>query len=58
MEAIESLKELKPTAGSAYSLGWRRMFKYFLYAFLVIIFLGIINAPAGWTSPGVCPPGA
>lgn len=49
METIEKLDELRPTAGSAYSLGWRRMFKYFLYAFLVIVFLGIVSAPVGWT---------
>lgn len=49
METIETLNDLKPTAGAAYSLGWRRMFKYFLYAFLVIVFLGITTAPVGWT---------
>ena len=49
METIESLQNLRSTAGSAYSLGWRRMFKYFLYAFLVIVFLGMINIPVGWT---------
>ena len=49
METIESIHNLKPTAGSAYSLGWRQMFKYFLYAFLVIVFLGVIQTPVGWT---------
>jgi uncharacterized membrane protein len=49
METKESLQNLKPTAGEAYSLGWRQMFKYFLYAFLVIVVLGIIQAPVGWT---------
>jgi len=49
MEKIETLKDFKPTAGQSYSVGWRRMFKYFLYAFLAIVFLGIINAPVGWT---------
>jgi len=49
MEKIESLKDFRPTAGQSYSVGWRRMFKYFLYAFLAIVFLGIINAPVGWT---------
>ena len=49
METIEKLEELRPTAGSSYSLGWRRMFEYFLYAFLVIVFMGIISAPVGWT---------
>ncbi|MDA3954057.1 MAG: hypothetical protein PF485_10435 [Bacteroidales bacterium] len=49
METIESLHDLRSTAGSAYSLGWKKMFKYFLYAFLVIVFLGIISAPVGWT---------
>ncbi len=49
METEENIKELRPTAGSAYSLAWRRMFKYFLYAFLVIVFLGIISAPVSWT---------
>lgn len=49
METQESLDKLRATAGSAYSLGWRQMFKYFLYAFLTIVFLGIINMPVGWT---------
>jgi len=48
MEKMESLHELKSTAGSAYSLGWRQMFKYFLYAFLVIVFLGVVQSPVGW----------
>jgi uncharacterized membrane protein len=49
MEKLEKLEELRPTAGESFSVGWRRMFEYFLYAFLVIVFLGIINAPVGWT---------
>ena len=49
METNEKLNELRSTAGSAYGLGWRRMFEYFLYAFLVIVFLGVINIPVGWT---------
>ena len=49
METIELLHDLRSTAGSAYSLGWKRMFKYFLYAFLVIVFLGVISTPVGWT---------
>jgi len=49
METTESIQNLKPTAGEAYSLGWRQMFKYFLYAFLVIVVLGVIQTPVGWT---------
>lgn len=49
MEKIENLENLQPTAGESYSLGWRRMFEYFLYAFLVVAFIGIINTPVGWT---------
>ena len=51
METIEtqSLENTKPTAGNAYIKGWYSMFKYFLYAFLVIVFLGMINLPVGWT---------
>ncbi|PLX11257.1 MAG: hypothetical protein C0597_15370 [Marinilabiliales bacterium] len=49
METTEKIEELRPTAGESYSLGWRRMFEYFLYAFLVIVFLGVISAPVGWT---------
>ena len=49
METTESIHNLKPTAGEAYSLGWRQMFNYFLYAFLVIVVLGVIQIPNGWT---------
>jgi len=50
MEKIEQLEKLHPTAGESYSLGWKRMFEYFLYAFLVVVFIGIINTPVAWTN--------
>lgn len=49
MNTIENLENLRPTAGESFRLGWKRMFEYFLYAFLVIVFLGIISTPVGWT---------
>jgi hypothetical protein len=49
IEITQSLDNTKPTAGNAYIVGWHRMFKYFLYAFLVIVFLGVTSAPISWT---------
>jgi uncharacterized membrane protein len=36
-----------PTAGSCYGFGWRRMKKFFLDLFLIIIIVGVVLIPLG-----------
>jgi uncharacterized membrane protein len=38
---------LMPTAGSCYGFGWRRMKKFFLDLFLIIIIVGVVLIPLG-----------
>lgn len=44
-EAAVSVAVLSPTAGSAYSYGWKRMKKFFLDLFLISLIVGVVWLP-------------
>jgi uncharacterized membrane protein len=46
-EAAVSVAVLSPTAGSAYSYGWKRMKKFFLDLFLISLIVGVVWMPLG-----------
>lgn len=45
-----AVTDVRPTAGSCYSHGWGRMWKYFLELLLIIIVLIVASIPVTWLS--------
>ena len=46
MEIVKEERRPKATITGSYGYGWQQMWKHFLYLFLVMVIVGVLNSPA------------
>ncbi|MGB5435394.1 MAG: hypothetical protein WBM98_05835 [Maribacter sp.] len=46
MEIVKDERRPKATIAGSYGYGWQQMWKHFLYLFLVMVIVGVLNSPA------------
>ena len=46
MEIVKEERRPKATIAGSYGYGWQQMWKHFLYLFLVMVIVGVLNSPA------------